>query len=350
MKKLILLIEDDAIVRENTAEILRLANYQVQTAENGKLGIEMASLQRPDLIICDILMPVLDGFGVLQIVLRNEELKRIPFIFMSAKTDHSDLRKGMDLGASDYITKPFEESELLSAIETRLKLREAFIVDEIRDSGKEILYDDLKKYLRSQSSFFYPKGSAIYLQDNLGKDLFYIISGKVKKYKVYKDGKEQIIYVANTGELIGYHAILSEGRYPDSAAALEETAIAFFTKEDFLKTLEGSAILNYRLLKNLSHEFAVLANSITLFAQKSVRERLALQLIVMREKYKVNFKQGMPVEINMSRDDLASLVGTARENVVRVLSEFKEENIVRTIGRKIIVLDVTMLIKIANYK
>ena len=126
MKKLILLIEDDAIVRENTAEILRLANYQVQTAENGKLGIEMASLQRPDLIICDILMPVLDGFGVLQIVLRNEELKRVPFIFMSAKTDHSDLRKGMDLGASDYITKPFEESELLSAIETRLKLREAF--------------------------------------------------------------------------------------------------------------------------------------------------------------------------------------------------------------------------------
>ena len=87
-----------------------------------------------------------------------------------------------------------------------------------------------------------------------------------------------------------------------------------------------------------------------MFAQKSVRERLALQLIVLREKYKVNFHAGMPVEINMSRDDLASLVGTARENVVRVLTEFKESDILQTKGRKIIVHDVNKLIKIANYK
>lgn len=100
----------------------------------------------------------------------------------------------------------------------------------------------------------------------------------------------------------------------------------------------------------MSHEFAVLANSLTMFAQKSVRERLALQLIVLREKYKVNFKQGIPVEINLSRDDLASLVGTARENVVRLLTEFKEEKIVETKGRKIIVLDISKLIKIADYK
>ena len=103
-------------------------------------------------------------------------------------------------------------------------------------------------------------------------------------------------------------------------------------------------------MKTLSHEFAVLANSLSLFAQKSVRERLAVQLIVLREKYKVNFKTGMPVEINMSRDDLASLVGTARENVVRILSEFKEDKILETKGRKIIVLNVTKLIKIADYK
>lgn len=100
----------------------------------------------------------------------------------------------------------------------------------------------------------------------------------------------------------------------------------------------------------LSHEFAVLANSITMFAQKSVRERLAMQLIVLREKYKVNFQPGQPVEINMSRDDLASLVGTARENVVRMLSDFKEEKIVETKGRLIIVHDVNRLINIADLK
>ena len=174
--------------------------------------------------------------------------------------------------------------------------------------------------------------------------------GKVKKYKLDKDGKEQIIYVANNGELLGYHAILSEDRYPDGAAALEESRIAFIPREDFLETLDQSKILSKRLLKTLSHEFAVLANSLSMFAQKSVRERLALQLIVLREKYKVNFQAGMPVSINMSRGDLASLVGTARENVVRVLSEFKEDNILETKGRKIIVHDVEKLIMIADYK
>ena len=117
-----------------------------------------------------------------------------------------------------------------------------------------------------------------------------------------------------------------------------------------MTTLEKSAVLGKRLLKTLSHEFAVLANSLTLFTQHPVRERLALQLVVLREKYKVNFQPGEPVVINMSRDDLASLVGTARENVVRILTEFKEEGILETKGRKIIVLDVRKLISLANYR
>lgn len=194
----------------------------------------------------------------------------------------------------------------------------------------------------------YRKGEIIFREGATPSGIFFISEGKVKKYKVDKDGKEHIIYVANTGELIGYHALLSEGRYPDSAAALEETRIAFIPKEDFEKVLEQSGQLGKRLLKLLSHEFAVLANSLSLFTQKSVRERLALQLVVLREKYKINFQEGMPVEINMGRDDLANLVGTARENVVRILGEFKEKGIVSTKGRKIIVHDVKKLIQIAD--
>jgi CRP-like cAMP-binding protein len=196
----------------------------------------------------------------------------------------------------------------------------------------------------------YNKGEIIFWEGGYPNGIYCILEGKVKKYKLDKNGREQIIYVANTGELLGYHAVLSEDRFPDSAAALEESRIAFIPKDDFLKTIEQSPVLTKRLLKTLSHEFAVLANSLTIHAQKSVRERLALQLIVIREKYKVNFQAGTPVEINMSRDDLASLVGTARENVVRVLSEFKESGILETKGRKIIVLDVNKLIQIADYK
>ena len=101
MRKKILIIEDDTIVRENTAEILELANYEVLTAENGRTGLKKAAVFKPDLIICDILMPELDGYGVMQIAMRSKDLMRTPIIFLSAKTKHEDIRKGMDMGASD---------------------------------------------------------------------------------------------------------------------------------------------------------------------------------------------------------------------------------------------------------
>lgn len=229
-----------------------------------------------------------------------------------------------------------------------------FPIDKWDFKSESILSDlplqDTKLLTIHKTEQVYKKGETIFREGAYPSGIFYIVNGKVKKYKVNQEGKEQIIYVANTGELIGYHAILAEDRYPDFAAALEESTVAFIPKEDFLETMNQSVILNKRLLKTLSHEFAVLANSLTLFTQKSVRERLALQLIVLREKYKLNFTSGMPVEINMSRDDLAGLVGTARENVVRLLTEFKEERILETKGRKIIILDIGKLIKIADYK
>src|SRR5882757_6395770 len=194
----------------------------------------------------------------------------------------------------------------------------------------------------------YCKGEIIFREGTFPSGIFFIRNGKVKKYKVDREANEQIIYVANTGELIGYHALLSEERYPDSASALENSLIAFIPKEDFLEALRTSKILSQRLLKLLSHEFTVLANSVTLFGQRSVRERLATQLVVMREKYKENYQPGMAIEINLSRDDLASMVGTARENVVRVLKEFKEEGSIKTKGRKIVVTDIHKLLKIAN--
>lgn len=235
-----------------------------------------------------------------------------------------------------------------------MSIKGIFPIDKWDFKSESVLADlpaaDLELLTANKSEQVYKKGEIIFREGGYPSGIFYIKSGKVKKYKLDSDAKEHIIYVANTGELLGYHAILSDGRYPDGAAALEESKIAFIPREDFLETLNQSKLLSAHLLKTLSHEFAVLANSLSMFAQKSVRERLALQLIVLREKYKVNFHAGMPVEINMSREDLASLVGTARENVIRVLAEFKMDKILETKGRKIIVLDVSKLIKIADYK
>lgn len=235
-----------------------------------------------------------------------------------------------------------------------MSIKGIFPIDKWNFKSESILKDlppeDFSLLTAHKTEQLYAKGEIIFREAAYPAGIFYIIEGKVKKYKVDSEGKEHIIYVANQGEMLGYHAILSEDRYPDSASALEKSKIAFIPKEDFLHTLQQSSVLSKRLLKTLSHEFAVLANSLSVFAQKSVRERLALQLIVLREKYKVNFQPGMPVEINISRDDLASIVGTVRERAVRILSEFKEAGILETKGRKIIVHDVNQLLKIANYK
>jgi CheY-like chemotaxis protein len=119
--KRILLIEDNIEIRENTTEILELDGYEVLTAENGKIGVELASTTKPDLIICDIMMPVLDGYSVLHLLSKNPETENIPFIFLTAKADRPDFRKGMEMGADDYITKPFDDVDLLNAIESRFK-------------------------------------------------------------------------------------------------------------------------------------------------------------------------------------------------------------------------------------
>src|SRR5205809_2081985 len=124
MKK-ILVIEDNAEVRENIAEILELSNYKVLTAQEGKTGVELALREIPDLIICDIMMPVLDGYGVLHLLNKHIETYGIPFIFLTAKSEKADLRKGMEMGADDYLTKPFDGIELLNAIEIRLKKADA---------------------------------------------------------------------------------------------------------------------------------------------------------------------------------------------------------------------------------
>ena len=123
-QKKILVIEDNLEVLENLGEILELYGYEVQEAKDGKEGVECALKNPPDIILCDVMMPQLDGFGVLNILSKKPATADIPFIFLTAKSEKEDFRRGMNLGADDYITKPFYKDELLQVIETRLKKSE----------------------------------------------------------------------------------------------------------------------------------------------------------------------------------------------------------------------------------
>jgi CRP-like cAMP-binding protein len=194
----------------------------------------------------------------------------------------------------------------------------------------------------------FKQGQMIFQEGGFPSGIHIVREGKVKKFKTGIDGKEQIFYICKAGEVLGYHALLSEENYSDSASAMEDSSISFIPKEDFLKVLKSSTILSNHLLKNLSHEFGVLINSITIMAHRSVRERLALSLLVLKDKYKENFIEGA-VHITLSRDDLANFVGTAKETLVRLLHDFKKEGLIKTEGKAIIILNAVALVKVANY-
>lgn len=196
----------------------------------------------------------------------------------------------------------------------------------------------------------YRKDEIIFREGARPAGIFYIKSGMVKKYKIDNIGKEHIFYVANAGELLGYHSVLASEVYPDAAAAIEDSVISFIPLESFLTVLNRSAELSRRLLKTLSHEFGVLINNISVFAQRPVRERVAISLIILREKFKHRTEPGAPIEISISRDNIANMAGTTRENVTRFITEFKNDNIIETHGRKIVIADVKKLVAISNYE
>src|SRR5690606_998915 len=184
----ILVVDDHPDIRENVAEILTLAGYRALEAENGKQAIEQAKEHMPDLIGCDIMMPELDGYGVLHMLRKYPETEHIPFIFLTAKTGRSDFRKGMEMGADDYITKPFEDVELLTAVETRLKkqqlLQEKFAAAQTQSIGT-LLQDWqaaglLQLDLDTYDAIQFAKKQSVYREGKHPQFLYYVKSGKVK--------------------------------------------------------------------------------------------------------------------------------------------------------------------------
>lgn len=330
MKK-ILVIEDNAEIRENTAEILELANYKVFTAENGKTGIEIALQEKPDLILCDVVMPGLDGYGVLHLVHKNAGIRNTPFIFMSARAERAEMRKGMELGADDYITKPFEKTELLQAIECRLKradwLKQDFVHETFIDGAslndfprttneRDILSllsenRDINKYKRKQ---------IIYVEGNRPARLYYIKKGKVKTYKTNEEGKELIVGIYGEGDFLGYVALLEGTVYKERAEAMESTELAVIPKDEFdaLMNTRREVVIKFMTMmaRNITEKEQLLLG----LAYNSLRKKVADALIAVNKKYKTS--------INLSRENLAAIAGTATASMIRTLSEFKSEKLI----------------------
>jgi DNA-binding response OmpR family regulator len=352
MKK-ILLIEDNKDVRENTAEILQLAQYHVITAKNGKEGVELAQTEKPDLIICDIMMPVLDGHGALLLLSKNEETSSIPFIFLTAKAERSDFRKGMEMGADDYLTKPFDDIELLNAIESRLKknalLKREFTkniegLNEFINQAKGI--DSLKKLSEERDVRIYKKKDEIYKEGNYPRGIYFVSKGKVKTYQTNELAKELITGLHKEGDFFGYLSLLQEEKYTGSATALEDSEIYMIPKEDFFSLIYKNSEVSRKFIAILTNNIHEYEQQLITLAYNSVRKRVAEALVKLSDKYK---KEGdQKFSMNVSREDLASLAGTATETLIRTLSDFKEEKFIEVSGGAITIINYDKLSKLKN--
>lgn len=352
MKK-ILLIEDSVDVRNNTAEILELSNYKVIQAENGKIGIEKAIEHKPDLIICDIMMPVLDGYGVIHAVHKNEEIKNTPFIFLTAKTERGDFRKGMELGADDYITKPFTGTELLNAVDSRMKKIDLLKHDLF--PGLEGLDQLMKNSLdanalqaltEGRNINKYKKKQTIYSEGNHPNRLYYILKGKVKAYKTNEDGKELVTDLFSAGDFLGHVALLEGSAYKDTAEALEESEVAIIPSEDFDELINKNAEVARKfiqlLAKNISEKEAQLLG----LAYNSLRKKVADALLLLQAKYQQKKEDKFVIDI--SRESLATIAGTATESLIRTLSDFRNEKLIDIKNGTITILNQKKLERLLN--
>lgn len=344
----ILVIEDNEEVRENTSEILSLSNYEVITASNGKEGVEVALAEHPDLIVCDIMMPVLDGYGVLHLLSKHEETATIPFIFLTAKAEKSDLRKGMEMGADDYLTKPFDGIELLNAVEVRLKKSSA-LKQKLNTQTKDLtqfIDNARKKGLLSLTNnesiiYNYKKRHVLYSEGQKPKAVYYIISGKVKVFKTSEDGKELITNMFTTGDFFGYLPVLQEMNYRDNAEVLEDAELMLIPRDDFKNLVASDAQTAKEFIQLMTHNMLEKEEDLLNLAYNTLRKKVAYGVIRLAEKYKRD--NDTSIIINLSREDTAQSIGIATESLIRTLADFKKEGLIDMQAGKIIVLNESKL-------
>lgn len=354
--KTVLLIEDNKDVRETTADIIELANYNIITAEDGKEGITKALQHIPDIILCDIMMPGLSGYEVFHVLNKNSKTASIPFVFLTAKAEKADVRKGMNLGADDYLTKPFEEHELLDAISSRLRKKDflqkqfAKNIEGITEFFEEAsTYLDIEILSKDRELQQLKKGEIIFNEGRTAHSMYLIDSGAVKTFKATETGKDFVTGMYKSGDFIGQLSLLSHKEvYIETAITLENTAVFGIPKDFFIKLLHSNKIIANKFIELISNDLVEIQSKLVNMAYATVRQRAAKALLELHSKGLINDNPNSGIGI--PRDDFAGIIGTATETAIRTLTEFKEEGFIEvTTGRKLKILNKKGLEQIASF-
>jgi len=348
MSKKILIIEDNDDIRENVIEILELAGYQVASASNGKAGVELAFNDVPDIILCDIMMPEMDGYGVLYLLSKRPETVAVPFIFLTAKAEHFDRRKGMEMGADDYLTKPFDDMELLNAIESRLKKKagqQAYYSKSLDRLDALVAKQDglvaLHYIIEERKARLVKKNQVIYYEGDKGSGLYVVLSGKVKTIKLAEDGRELMTGIYTTDDYLGINAMLANEEYGDTATALEDSMLCLIPKEQLEQLLNLYPEVAREFIKLLANDIREKEEQLLQMAYHSVRKKMAEALLRMQ-------RQSGTDSFKIAREDLAAMAAMATETVSRTLSDFKDEGLIEKTGSTITILDIARLTKMKN--
>lgn len=346
----ILLIEDNDDIRENVVEILELSGFEVHAAINGKQGVELAFKHRPDIILCDIMMPEMDGYEVLEALNERPETKATPFIFLTAKAERPDIRKGMELGADDYLTKPFDDVELLRAIESRLKKKEVhqLFYGQPPEKLNEIIsrkdgLAELKNIMQERNSRLYKKNQIIHHEGDRVTGIYFILSGKVKTTRLTQDGRELITGIYKADDYLDINIVLSTDTYTDTAITLEESELNFLPAEQFDKLLFMYPDIGAKFIRLLSKNIYEKEERLMHIAYSSVRKRIAESILRLLEQHSNDGKS-----IKVSRDDLAAISATAPETVSRTLTDFRSEGLIEKTGSTLTVLQHEKLERLKN--
>jgi CRP-like cAMP-binding protein/CheY-like chemotaxis protein len=346
----VLLIEDNEDIRENVLEILELSGYEAFGANNGKAGVELALKQVPDIILCDIMMPELDGYGVLEALGKHEHTRGIPFIFLTAKAERPDIRKGMELGADDYLTKPFDDTDLLKAIESRLKKKEIhqLFYGKSPDQLQQVIskkdgWEELKNIMEERSGRKFKKNQHIHYEGDRVTGIYYIISGTVKTVKLTEDGRELITGIHKANDYLDLNIILSQDTYDDTAIAMEDTTLSFLPVEQLDKMLYLYPDVGATFIKMLSNNIRERELRLIQIAYYSVRKRIAESLVRLIQKHSPEDNS-----IKISREDLAALSGTSPETVSRTLTDFRSEGLIEKTGSTMKILNFDKLNRMKN--
>jgi CheY-like chemotaxis protein/CRP-like cAMP-binding protein len=299
----ILVIEDDELVRESILAVLESKGFQALSAENGLLGVQLAESHLPDLILCDILMPGLDGYEVLSALSSNPDTQCIPFIFLTAKIEKANRRKAMKMGADDYLTKPFTSEELLEAIAGRFKRQLLLKASRTskRKSGLEL----------ERSTFYFATNQDIPLQQD---SFWQVRHGLVKLGALLTEGEEIVIGWAIAPMIFGTSTMLPVVHF--EAKAIGKVELVQYSAQE----VTNSPQLVKALLPRIHQSDALLA----VCGQRRADDRLKGLLLLLKKELGEPTAEGTRLKVRFTHQELASTIGTARATVTLLLNEFKQ--------------------------